>query len=218
MSQSRQNSPESSYGRSAGQATARGLALLFGALLVGFLLLKGVDDKPREGAAVTVTTNTAVAAPDSVPVDTIDPSAPTTVATTPPPVVGATPRAAALVKVLVLNGSGKNRAASRVAQFLTTGQYDVKKSLDASASNLGGAVYWNPGFQTEAATIATYLSIPGNFGQMPAVPPIKAGAKPEPYDVIVVVDAAMADRFAAAAGASTATTPAAAGPTATVGQ
>ena len=51
---------------------------------------------------------------------------------------------------------------------------------------------------------------------MPVPPPIKTGvATPDPYDILVVVDAAMADRFAASATGSGNAPTATAGPTAT---
>lgn len=213
MSQGRQTNADSAYGRSAGQAAARGLVLLLGALLLGLLLLRGVNDTPR-----LVVDSPAVAASDTEPF--VDETAVLTtdasggVVTTPASTPAVTRRAPALVNVLVINGSGKNRAASKVADSLKANQYNLRKSVDASSATLSGVVYFNADFQVEASDIATLLGITGSIGAMPVPPPIKTGVTvAEPYDILVVVDAAMADRFAATTGSGNAPT-ATAGPVA----
>lgn len=211
MSQGRQTNADSSYGRSAGQAAARGLLLLLGAVILGLLLLRGVNDTPK------VTVSSPATATDST-AQSVDSTALTTDGSTnsvpvSTPVV--TRRAPALVNVLVANGSGKNRAASRVADYLKGSQYTVRKSVDASSATLTGVVYFNADFQNEASDIATLLNIPGSVGAMPVPPPVKTGvATPDPYDILVVVDVAMADRFAASATGSGNAPTATAGPTA----
>jgi hypothetical protein len=210
MSQGRQNSADSSYGRSAGQAAARGLLLLLGAVVLGLLLLRGVNDTPK------VVVSSPTTASDSTP-QTVD-TTPLTTDATGSSVPASTPvvtrRAPALVNVLVVNGSGKNRAASKVADYLKGSQYTLRKSVDANSATLSGVVYFNADFQNEASDIATLLGITGSVGAMPVPPPIKTGlATPDPYDILVVVDAPMADRFAASATGSGAAPTATAGPT-----
>ena len=213
MSQGRQTNADSAYGRSAGQAAARGLVLLLGALVLGLLLLRGVNDTPR-----LVVNSPSVAASDTTSL-VEDSAALTTdasggVVTTPATTPIVARRAPALVNVLVVNGSGKNRAASKVADFLKTNQYNLRKSADANSATLSGVVYFNADFQVEASDIATLLGITGQIGAMPVPPPIKAGLTvADPYDILVVVDAAMADRFVAATGSGNAPT-ATAGPVA----
>lgn len=211
MSQGRQNSAESSYGRSAGQAAVRGLLLLLGAVVLGLLLLRGVNDTPK-GVVVsspTTASDSTAQTVDTTPLTT-DASGSSVPAST--PVV--TRRAPALVNVLVVNGSGKNRAASKVADYLKGSQYTLRKSVDANSATLSGVVYFNADFQNEASDIATLLGITGSVGAMPVPPPIKTGvATPDPYDILVVVDAPMADRFAASATGSGAAPTATAGPT-----
>lgn len=212
MSQGRQTSADTSYGRSAGQAAGRGLLLLVGALIVGLLLLRGVNDTPNAvkvaGSPVAdtiVAVDTAAVAADG----STAASTPTTVAS-----AGVTRRAPSLVNVLVVNGSGKTRAASKVASSLKSAQYGVRKPLDANSATLTGTVYFNADFQTEASDIAQILGIPGMIQPMPVPEPIKAGTTPEPHDILVVVDAAMAARFAGGATSSGAAPTATAGPTA----
>ncbi len=211
MSQGRQNSAESSYGRSAGQAAVRGLLLLLGAVVLGLLLLRGVNDTPK-GVVVsspTTASDSTAQTVDTTPLTT-DASGSSVPASTP----AVTRRAPALVNVLVVNGSGKNRAASKVADYLKGSQYTLRKSVDANSATLSGVVYFNADFQNEASDIATLLGITGSVGAMPVPPPIKTGvATPDPYDILVVVDAPMADRFAASATGSGAAPTATAGPT-----
>ena len=209
MSQGRQTSADSSYGRSAGQAAARGVLLLLGALVVGLLLLRGVNDTPTIRIASPGTTIDTTPVVDDSAAPSVDGGS-TAPVTTPAAV---TRRAPAMVNVLVINGSGKNRAASKVADNLKTNQYNVRKSVDANSATLTGTVYFNADFQNEASDIATILGIPSNVGPMPIPEPIKAGITPEAHDILVVVDVAMADRFAAASGSGAAPT-ATAGPTA----
>lgn len=213
MSQGRQTNADSSYGRSAGQAAARGLLLLLGALVLGLLLLRGVNDTPKLviDTPSAASSDTEVAIDDTAPLTT---DASGGVVSPPASTPAVTRRAPALVNVLVINGSGKNRAASRVADFLKTNQYNLKKSVDANSATLSGVVYFNADFQVEASDIATLLGITGSIGAMPVPPPIKAGVTvTDPYDILVVVDAAMADRFATQTGSGNAPT-ATAGPVA----
>lgn len=213
MIQGRQTSADTSYGRSAGQAAGRGLLLLVGALIIGLLLLRGVNDTPTAvNAAGSPAADTVAAADDTAAVaadGSTAVSTPTSAAA-----AGVTRRAPSLVNVLVVNGSGKNRAASKVATSLKSAQYAVKKSLDANAATLTGTVYFNSDFQTEASDIAQILGIPGMIQPMPVPEPIKAGAVPEPHDILVVVDSAMATRFAGDATSTGAAPTATAGPTA----
>lgn len=146
MSQGRQTSADASYGRSAGQAAARGLLLLLGALVLGLLLLRGVNDNPKSIVASPANTaDTTVAADDTSGALGTDATGIAPASTS-----VATRRAPSLVNVLVVNGSGKNRAASRVADFLKTSQYTMRKPADASSSTLTGTVYFNTDFQVEA--------------------------------------------------------------------
>ena len=212
MSQGRQTNADS-YGRSAGQAAARGLLLLLGALVLGLLLLRGVNDTPKLviNSPSAAASDTEAMAQDSAALTT---DAAGAVVSTPASTPAVTRRAPALVNVLVVNGSGKNRAASRVADYLKTNQYNLRKSVDANSSTLSGVVYFNADFQVEASDIATLLGVTGSIGAMPVPPPVKAGITvAEPYDILVVVDAAMADRFAAQTGSGNAPT-ATAGPAA----
>lgn len=209
MSQGRQNNADTSYGRSAGQAAGRGLLLLVGAVIVGWLLLRGVNDKPNVRSSSPVTTADSAAVTDTAAV-TADGSTPATSPVTPT----VTRRAPAMVNVLVVNGSGKNRAASKVADNLKTSSYNVRKSVDANSATLTATVYFNPDFQTEASDIALILGISGMIQPMPTPEPIKAGLKPEAHDILVVVDAAMAARFAGATTGTGAAPTATAGPTA----
>ena len=178
MSQGRQTNADSSYGRSAGQAAARGLLLLLGALVLGLLLLRGVNDSPKLviDSPSAATNDTEAAVDDSAALTTDAAGSPVT---TPASTPAVTRRAPALVNVLVVNGSGKNRAASRVADYLKTNQYNLRKSVDASSATLSGLVYFNADFQVEASDIATLFALGPNQ--------ISAVVVPEPASMSLIV-------------------------------
>jgi LytR cell envelope-related transcriptional attenuator len=113
-----------------------------------------------------------------------DPADPTAV-----PAATALPlRAQALVKVLVVNGSGVNRAAARVRASMASTGYNLLQATDATASNLADSVFYNPGFEGEARQIATLL---GEIDTVNNILPITTALPIKPpaavSDVVVIV-------------------------------
>ena len=124
----------------------------------------------------------------------------------------ATLRAPEVVKVLVANGSGVNRAAARVRAFLVPLRYDLPSPADAMLKNYEDYVYFNAGFELEARDIAAKLGI----AKAPIPVPLNVVKPPVPaFDVLVMVGPDLAVRFKSQPLTGTATTPAAGDATAT---
>ena len=166
----------------AGGAALRGALILLVALGIGIFLVRRSNDPgtptvTRDSVAVSTTT-VAVAEPGT---DTGVPAT-TLVAL----------RAPEVVKVLVANGSGVNRAAARVRAFLVPLRFDLPSPADAMLKNYEDYVYFNAGFEIEAKDIATKLGIARPPIPVPAnvvKPPVPA------FDVLVMVGPELAVRF-----------------------
>jgi LytR cell envelope-related transcriptional attenuator len=184
MSNNRHASEES-YSRAAGGAALRGALILFLALVIGVFLVRTTSNrKPTtttEGSTpAVVADSTAAAAGDT----TADGAVPTPTS----PAM----RAPEIVKVLVANGSGVNRAAARVRAFLVPLRYDLPSPADATLKNYEDFVYFNPGFEVEAKDIAAKLGITKAPIPVPAnvvKPPVPA------FDVLVMVGPDLAVRY-----------------------
>jgi hypothetical protein len=142
---------------------ARGALLLGIAVILGVALLNTFDDGTDPFAqhlvAVDTTTTTTTAA------------APATTTTTQP----ATPalRAPADVKVLPANGTGVNKFGARVGDELRKSGFNVLSPVDSTTKGVtASVVYSTPGYEAEAADIASKLQLPATAVQATA-PPIK---------------------------------------------
>lgn len=144
-------SNEPGYNRSAGGGLLRGGLLLLVTVVVGAVLLQQTKESPNSPVAApeASTTTTIALDPALGTTPTLDAGVTATIA----PVL----RAPALVKVLVVNGSGVNRAAARVRASMASTGYNLLQATDATASNLEDSVFYNPGFEGEARQIATLL-------------------------------------------------------------
>jgi hypothetical protein len=180
-----------SYSRSAGNAALRGAALLLITLGVGVYLVHTKSNNAAPSSPKTTKspdTTVPVAADSGVPA-VIDPAL---VASTTLPV-----RSPAMVKVLVVNGSGVNRAAARVRAFLAPARYDLKVPADGAKKNFDDLVYFNPGFEAEARDIAAKLSLVGTVDKprvSQTAPDLVKPPVPD-FDVLVMVGPDMAVRF-----------------------
>jgi LytR cell envelope-related transcriptional attenuator len=97
-------------------------------------------------------------------------------------------RAQALVKVLVVNGSGVNRAAARVRASMATTGYNLLQATDATETNLADSVFYNPGFEGEARQIATLLGEIDTANNIrPITGPLPITAPAATSDVVVFV-------------------------------
>jgi hypothetical protein len=174
VSRGRHAAADGSFGRSAGSAALRGAVLIAAAVLLGIVLLRATDspepfaDIESGGGATTTTT-----------ADTEATSTSTTAAT----------RSPAEVKVLVANGSDVAGAAGRVKDELAAKNYNVLAATDATGTASASVVYFNEGFEAEAAALAAQFPTPPAVQPMPAQPPVSdlRGA-----DVLVVIAADLA--------------------------
>lgn len=172
--QGRYAAPDSSFGRSAGNAAARGGALVAVAVVIGFLLLwqGGVggsgdavitadgsenDDVTGNNTADEDTTGDADAATDDGTGE--DAAAPDdTVETAPEETIPPTPatRPTGDVKVAVANGVGEAGLAGARASVLSTTGY-VTVAANAAAETAQSQVYYVEGYGEEAQGIAVEL-------------------------------------------------------------
>jgi LytR cell envelope-related transcriptional attenuator len=120
------------------------------------------------------------------------------------------PHDPALVKVLVLNGSGKSGVAKTAADQLKAANYTT---LEPSNVKSGGTltasiVYFAPGFDADAQTIAAKLSLNASAAQpLPnPLPPTVSDAQGASIVVIIATDAPIAGGAGAGTTSSTAPT------------
>jgi hypothetical protein len=154
----------------------RGAALVAVAVLVGVVLLaKGFDT----GILPTSSDTPSEQAVDDAADDAADDST-TTTATTAVPVT----HVPAQVRVIVLNGGGPSGSASTSSTALAAAGFaalDAADTDDVPATT----VYSTPGFEADAAAVATALNIPAPPQPLPATPP--TGTPVGQVDVIVVL-------------------------------
>ena len=172
--QGRYAAPDSSFGRSAGNAAARGGALVAVAVVIGFLLLwqggvggsgdavivadsSGSDDAIGGDTADEDTTGDAAAATDdsagedaAAPDDTVDTAPEETIP--PAPVT----RPPGDVKVAVANGVGEAGLAGARASVLSTSGY-VTVAANAVAETAQSQVYYVEGYGEDAQAVAVEL-------------------------------------------------------------
>ena len=172
--QGRYAAPDSSFGRSAGNAAARGGALVAVAVVIGFLLLwqggvggsgdavivadgSGSDDTIGGDTADEDTTgDTDAATDDGTGEDAVAPD--DTVDTTPEETIPPAPvtRPPGDVKVAVANGVGEAGLAGARASVLSTAGY-VTVAANAAAETAQSQVYYVEGYGEEAQAIAVEL-------------------------------------------------------------
>jgi hypothetical protein len=170
---------DGSFQRSAGGAMARGIALIVAAVVLGVVLLNATDSPEPFVPKVTAADGPTTTTPSTSATDAT---------TTTPTTAAAKAHKPGEVQVLVVNGSGVNGAAGRVATTLSSEGYTLKPSGNvktAAASN----VYFQPGYQADAQAIAAKLTPAPGVLPMPTPAPVKdlAGAH-----VLVVVAADLA--------------------------
>lgn len=155
---------DGSFGRSAGGAMARGIALIVAAVLLGVILLKATDG-PEPFANV----ETSEASPDDggSPVTTVGPDQSTTTPTT-----AALAHDPAQVTVLVANGAGISGLAGRIGDQLKAANYVVAEPGNTKAPADTSAVFFTPGYEADAAAIAALLSPPPKVAPLPDPPPV----------------------------------------------
>lgn len=177
MSRGQHAAEDSSFGRSAGGAMARGLVLIIVAVLLGVVLLNATDepfttaddrsaagsDRDRDGGAVDDEADDVGGVDDDVTAETT----PTTdVAASRPP---------GEVTVLVANGSGVAGAAARFSEQVAASGYVTAEpaNMRGGARAEASVVYYTEGYEAEAAALAATLS---------PVPVVEALPEPAPVD------------------------------------
>lgn len=156
---------------------ARGAIVIALAVVVGVVLLQVVD-KGNTGAvgdqsarsAATSTSTTAAAGSTSSSSGTTAPAA---------------VRPAGQITVQVLNGSGKSGVASALTQQLKQGGYNTLTAKD-TARVTGTVIYYQPGFDREAAAIATVVPTGSQLKPMPTPPPQNADSS---ANIVIVIGA-----------------------------
>ena len=181
MSRGQHAADDGSFSRSAGGAMARGIVLILVAVLLGVVLLNATDDPEPFAQASDQESDDQGSTPTSAPAtDTTD----DTTATTAP----VTARDPSEVTVYVVNGSGVRGAAGSITERLKGSTYITVdpgniETVDSSR------VYFTPGYEADAAAIASLLTPPPAVEAMPDPPPVDdlRGAQ-----VVVVVAADLA--------------------------
>lgn len=185
--------------RSSGlDANARGIAVLAAALLIGFLLLwkAGGPDGSQEARAVTTTTVDTSGIGGEITTTT------STAGTTSTVAGGTEGREPSKVTVLVLNSGAPTGSAATTTATIDSAGYKTADPADAIDRSLATtAVYYAPGYQAEATSVAALLGKPASV-----VAPMPATAPGPGADRANVVVALGRDTVSSGSGSSTTTT------------
>lgn len=173
MTPGRHAAADGSFRRSAGAAAGRGIVLLGVAVILGIVLLSATDAQPP-GERVTAGRQTEEPSDDGV-------DSPTGVGdgagemNTVPTTTTTPPRQPREVKVLVVNASGVSRVAARVTDHLRPAGYNLLAPTNATPLVDESSVFFVPGFEREAAVLASTLPLPlppAAVKPMPTPPPL----------------------------------------------
>ena len=88
------------------------------------------------------------------------------------------------VTVMVANGTSVAGAAGKVVNELTSLGYKNGKAVNASTLESASAIYYMPGYQPNAQSIASFLQIRSSPQTMPANPPVSSV---QGIDILVVL-------------------------------
>ena len=170
----------------------RGVLLLAIALVIGIVLLNAVDDQPPGTDLAASSGGQSEGSGDEAAATTTTVPTTTTVAARPP----------AEVKVIVANASDVKGAAGTANDQLKAAGYNGLSPTNA-AKVAESSVYFTAGYDKEAAAIAATLGLPAtSIKPLPTPPPVD----PKTANVVVVLGADHAARFAAPAATTTAPT------------
>jgi hypothetical protein len=154
-----------------GATSARGIALLVGAVVLGIVLLKATDppDSLADASESTVpevtTTSTTVTSTTEEPAD--DESTTTTEEEAPEEEGGAL--------VLVANAANQAGVAGRLSDTLEEADFVVAPPANATVDVSTSTVYFAPGFEEAAADVAELFDPHPATAPLPATPPVAAG-------------------------------------------
>lgn len=166
----------------------RALLLIVAALLVGVLLLHRQTGTP---ATLAVSGGTTTTVKHSTPRGAAGGTTTTTSALRNPQDI----------KVLVANGTDTARAASSFSDRLHTAGYDTLASTNAVTPAASSTVFYAPGFDREAAVVASLLGLQATSVQpLPQQAPV---AQLHDADILVVVGPDLAGQSGGTSGTST---------------
>ena len=173
---------DGSFGKSAGGAMARGVALIVAAVILGVVLLRATDGTDLDAAAGDDIADDR--ADDAV--DDTDSSVdlPTTDTTLAPP------RDPAEVTVLVANGAGIGGLAGRIAETLNGANYVTAEPTNTRAPANESVIFFTPGYEADANAIAALLSPVPRVESLPDPPPVESVGT---ANVLVVAAADLAE-------------------------
>lgn len=178
MSRGQHAADDGSFGRSAGGAMARGVALIIAAVLLGVVLLKATDEPAFEASGVDRTT-----VPAEVGHTTTTNGHTSTTLTA--------PHDPSKVTVLVANGAGINGLASRIGDKLKAANYVTTEPGNTKAPADESAVYFSPGYEADANAIAALLTPAPKVAALPNPVPV-ADLKNAKVLVVAAADLATA--------------------------
>jgi hypothetical protein len=142
-------------------AMARGVAVVIVAVIAGFFLYQATISDTSSSVASTVVPETTVPA--------VDPNAP--VATTAPVTPERTPGE---IKVVAVNAAGVQGVAGRATDQIISFGYNALSPATSGTKFESSRIYYQPGFDREALSLATLLGLPPEQVEaMPATPPIE---------------------------------------------
>jgi len=163
--------------------TARGIALLVGAVILGIVLLKATEPpdslaNAEEGSVRSATT----APPPSEPAD-----ADATTSTEPEASTSTTEgeRGAADALVLVANGANQPGVAGRLSTTVDEGGFETAPPANATVDVSASVVYFAAGFEDAATEVAGLFDPRPTTAPLPDPLPVAAGDLSE-ADVVVV--------------------------------
>ena len=155
-----------------GATSARGIALLVGAVLLGIVLLK-VTDPPdsladaAEGPVREPTSTTATPTTEEPADDESSSSSSSTTTEEPAEEEGAL--------VLVANAANQAGVAGRLSSALEAADFTVTPPANATVDVATSTVYFAPGFEDAAADVAEVFDPHPATAPMPDPPPVAAG-------------------------------------------
>ncbi|MHB8295168.1 MAG: LytR C-terminal domain-containing protein [Acidimicrobiales bacterium] len=205
MSKGRHASYDGSFARSASTNVGRGVLLVLVAVAVGFALLEteGPSGQPAAATSSSATraatkaassasaarTGRAAAAKSTKARHRAKTSAHGAGASVPGGVTSIPP---SRVKVLVANGTSVAGAAGRVSTSLHQAGFATLSPTNTSSSVQASAVYFMPGYDVEAATLAKVIGLgPSTVAPLPSPLPVSTT---QGADVVVTVGPGLASR------------------------
>ena len=155
----------------------RAAVLIAAGIVVGIALVS--KSHTLELTSSTTTSSTTPSAASSSSTTTNGQGSTTTSTSTP-----AAAKPARQVKVVVANGTTVSGAATRIGTELSTEGYTNETPVDTTSPQTASATYYAPGFESNAAAIATFLQLKKSPLPMPGSLPVASTAG---ADVLVII-------------------------------